>query len=96
MFKIGDYVTRKKYGNDIIFKIIKIENNKAILSGKDYRLCADSNLDDLVLSTIRKEDEEEININIKKENNYFYIPGTVLHIDADREYLMKCEKYYNL
>lgn len=94
MFKIGDYVTRKKYGNDIIFKIIKIENNKAILSGKDYRLCADSNLDDLVLSTIRKEDEEEININIKKENNYFYIPGTVLHIDADRDYLIKCEKYY--
>ena len=25
MLKIGDFVTRKKYGNDIIFKIIKIE-----------------------------------------------------------------------
>ena len=29
MFKIGDYVTRKKYGNDIIFKVVKIENEKA-------------------------------------------------------------------
>ena len=94
MFKIGDYVTRKKYDNDIIFRIIKIDNNKAILHGKDYRLCADSNLDDLVLSTIRKEENEEEKIELQKENNYFYIPGTILHLDADKEYLMKCEKYY--
>ena len=94
MFKIGDYVTRKKYGNDIIFKIVKLENKKAYLYGKDYRLCADSNIDDLVLSTIRKDEEEEKEIELKKENNFFYIPGTVLHIDADKEYLIKCEKYY--
>ena len=94
MFKIGDYVTRKKYGNDIIFKITKIENNKVYLHGKDYRLCADSNIDDLVLSTIRKEEDEEEDIKIKKEQNYFYIPGTILHIDADKDYLLKCEKYY--
>ena len=32
MFKIGDLVTRKKYGNDIIFKIDKIQNNTISIS----------------------------------------------------------------
>ena len=96
MFKIGDLVTRKKYGNDIIFKIIKIEKDKIILRGIDVRLYADANPSDLVLSSIRKEEEiiEEIRIDKKKENDYFYIPGIVLHLDADEDYLKKCEKYY--
>ena len=96
MFKIGDLVTRKKYNNDIVFKIIKIDNNKVVLKGEDIRLIADSNIDDLVLSTIRKENEtyDEIKIDKKKENEYFYIPGTILHLDADEDYLKKCELYY--
>ena len=28
MFQIGDLVTRKSYDNDIIFKVIKIENEE--------------------------------------------------------------------
>ena len=85
MFKIGDLVTRKKYGNDIVFKVIKIDKSKVILRGIDIRLYADSYIDDLVLSTFRKENEniEEIKIDKKKENEYFYIPGVILHIDAD-------------
>lgn len=96
MFKIGDLVTRKKYGNDIIFKIIKIEKDRIVLRGADIRLYADANPSDLVLSSIRKEEEniEEIRIDKKKENDYFYIPGIVLHLDADDDYLKKCEKYY--
>lgn len=96
MIKIGDLVTRKKYGNDILFKVIKIEAEKVILRGVNIRLYADSYLDDLVLSSIRKEEEniEEIKIDKKKENEYFYIPGVILHIDADKDYLEKCEKYY--
>jgi hypothetical protein len=31
MYKIGDYVTRKKYNNDIIFKIIDIKDKTIIL-----------------------------------------------------------------
>lgn len=96
MLKIGDLVTRKKYGNDIIFKIINIEKNKAVLKGEDIRLIADAYLDDLILATIRKEENEfeEIRIDKKKETEYFYIPGLILHLDADEDYLKKCEKYY--
>ena len=95
MLKIGDLVTRKKYGNDIVFKIIKIEQRKVILRGVDIRLYADSYIDDLVLTGIRQETEidEEIRIDKKKEDDYFYIPGLILHLDSDKDYLTKCENY---
>ena len=32
MFQIGDLVTRKSYDNDIIFKVIKIENGNYFLN----------------------------------------------------------------
>ena len=95
MLKIGDLVTRKKYGNDIIFKITNIEENRVILKGLNIRLYADSYIDDLVLSAIREESEyEEIKIDKKKESEYFYISGTILHLDSDRDYLNQCEQYY--
>ena len=37
-FNIGDYVTRKSYNNDIIFKIVKIEEDLYYLEGKNTRL----------------------------------------------------------
>ena len=94
MFKVGDYVTRKKYNNDILFKIDKIENNKVILSGVDLRLYAECNFDDLVLSTIRKDNEEISIVRQLDESNYFYLPGIILHIDSDKNYLEKCLNYY--
>ena len=45
--KVGDYVTRKKYNHDIIFRIIKIEDNKVFLHGEMFRLIADTSIDDL-------------------------------------------------
>ena len=78
MFKIGDYVTRKKYNNDILFKIKEIKKDKIILSGVDLRLYADSNVNDLVLSNIRRDNIDEIE-EIKLDNKYFYIPGIILH-----------------
>ena len=48
MFKVGDFVTRKKYGNDIVFKIVGFEGNKVFLKGVDLRLLADSDISDLV------------------------------------------------
>lgn len=44
----GDYVTRKSYGNDILFKIEYIDQERAILRGVEFRLLADSPLHDLV------------------------------------------------
>ena len=55
MFNIGDYVTRNSYNNDIVFKIIGIENDIYYLKGMYVRLYADSYRDDLVLC----EDYEE-------------------------------------
>ena len=93
MFKIGDYVTRKKYNNDILFKIKDIKKDNIILCGVNLRLYADSNENDLVLSNIRNDKEDEIE-EIRLDNKYFYIPGIILHLDSDKDYLDKCIKYY--
>ncbi|MBQ4263430.1 MAG: peptidase [Bacilli bacterium] len=94
MFKIGDIVTRKKYGNDILFKIDKIEGKKVFLKGLDIRLYADTLIDDLSLHGIPKKKEEIKELRNLETDTFFYIPGSVLHIDADEEYLKKCEEYY--
>lgn len=47
----GDLVTRISYGGDVMFKIERIENLKAILRGVDYRLLADAPLTDLTISS---------------------------------------------
>lgn len=95
MIKIGDFVTRKKYNNDILFRVVKIENGKVFLSGVELRLYADSNLDDLRLHSISKKKEEmgEFIENSFSKDSY-YIPGIILHIDSDKYYLEKCENYY--
>ena len=49
MIGIGDYVTRKSYQGDIVFKVIDIKGDNFILSGVCIRLLADSPKGDLVL-----------------------------------------------
>ena len=49
MIKVGDFVTRKSYDNDIIFRVIDIKNNNCILYGLCVRLTADSPIDDLII-----------------------------------------------
>ena len=97
MFHIGDLVTRKSYDNDIVFKIIDIKDNIFILKGVVVRLFADSSGDDLkIYNSISVDDfspeiDEYRNL---ERNEYFYLPGRILHIDGDREYLDKCMKFY--
>ena len=86
-FKIGDVVSRKKYGNDILFKIDKIVGNKVFLKGLEIRLYADANIEDIALSGIPKKKEEITSLRNLNTNDYFYIPGKILHIDSDKEYL---------
>lgn len=88
--KIGDYVTRKSYNNDIIFKIIGFKNNKALLSGARVRLIADSDVSDLVLHSY---DKPLYNSNIDIDDKV--LNGRVLHIDGDYDYLNECMEYYN-
>ena len=97
MFKIGDAVTRKSYNNDIVFKIIDIKDKMYILKGINVRLVADSTLDDLVLhdgNTVNDESLiDRIDENLDR-NDFFYLPGKILHIDGDEEYLETCLKVY--
>lgn len=87
MFKIGDAVTRKSYNNDIVFKIIDIKDKMYILKGINVRLVADSTLDDLVLhdgNTVNDESLiDRIDENLDR-NDFFYLPGKILHIDGDK------------
>lgn len=100
-FKIGDYVTRNSYNNDIVFKIIDIEDDICYLKGLNIRLCADSKLDDLS----KYDDDEDIENEHEfidrisectklDRDDYFYLPGKILHIDGDNDYLNRCLKYY--
>lgn len=98
-FKVGDIVTRKSHNNDIVFKIISIDGNVVLLKGVDLRIYVDSYIDDLVLSKVKSTDDSIIEDNLKNINidrdSYFYLPGKVLHIDGDNEYLDRCMNFYN-
>lgn len=98
MFKIGDIVTRKSHSNDMSFIITDIDDTICYLKGVYIRLEADSDMDDLVLYDGDDNDEKEFEqrlkpINIDRED-YFYLPGKILHIDADADYLKRCLDYY--
>ncbi len=100
MFKVGDLVTRISHENDVIFKIEKIVEGIAYLKGINVRLCADSDVNDLVLVTTKENTEDrEFYEKLEKIRNfersdYFYIPGKILHVDGDREYLNRCLDFY--
>lgn len=97
MIKEEMIVSRNKYNNDILFRVIKIENNIAYLEGINERLCADSTIDDLKEESENINNDEEILDRLDlsfDRNNYFYIPGKILHIDADKNYLNRCLKFY--
>ena len=97
MINIGDYVTRKSYNNDIVFKVVDIKDDIYYLYGVCVRLSADSPLSDLVkYNDIINDDfnviiDEYVNLD---RNDFFYIPGTVLHIDGDKNFLGKSMNFY--
>ena len=99
-FDIGDLVTRKSHNNDTVFIITDIIDNICYLKGQNVRLIADSYIEDL-----NKYDNKDIEhessflerLNKQEEldrTDYFYLPGKILHIDGDNEYLSRCLKFY--
>ena len=98
--KVGDLVTRKSYNNDTIFVIENINDDICELKGVIVRLYADADISDLEKYDGEiKDDSKDFYERIKENfnldrNNYFYLPGKILHIDADELYLKKCLKYY--
>ena len=99
-FKVGDYVTRNSYNNDTIFVIYKIEDDIYYLNGVNYRLVADSPSSDLKMVNDKRNVEEENNFlseidnEVLSRDDYFYMPGKILHIDSDSDYLKRCMDYY--
>ena len=99
MFKIGDLVTRNSYNNDIVFRIISIEDDLVLLKGEFIRLCADSLVSDLKIYNEKDTEEQEFEKRLyldrlELRDEYFYLPGKILHIDGDNDYLNKCLDYY--
>lgn len=100
LFNIGDIVTRNSHHNDTFFEIVRIEENVAYLKGINLRLLADSDISDLV-KVDNKDivDDERITSSITNELNldrseFFYLPGKILHIDGDEDYLKRCMNFY--
>ena len=97
-FNVGDIVSRNSYRNDVLFKIVEIDNDVAILEGVNIRLSADSSLEDLKKENAVSNDDNEIldrfNDNELNRSDYFYLPGKVLHIDSDNDYLKRCMNFY--
>lgn len=99
-FRIGDLVSRISYKHDVVFKIVGFEGKTVFLKGVDLRLIADCEVDDLVkVSDIIDEDQKIIEANVRDikidRSQYFYLPGKILHIDGDSEYLERCMKFYD-
>lgn len=45
---IGDFVVRKSYNADVIFKIVAVEGGNALLRGVCLRIMVDAPIEDLV------------------------------------------------
>ena len=100
-FKAGDLVSRISHQHDILFKIISIRDNVVFLQGVNVRLSADSYLDDIIkVEEIPSNDDDEIieknvrDLSIDRDH-YFYLPGKILHIDGDSDYLDRCMNFYD-
>ncbi len=98
-FNIGDLVTRVSHDNDTVFKIIDIDSRIAILKGVNIRLLADSDISDLKKVEVSKNIKDDqvfldrFNVSLNRDE-YFYLPGKVVHIDSDEEYLERCMEFY--
>lgn len=99
-FETGDLVTRKSHNNDTVFIITDIINDICYLKGINVRLIADSKIDDLNKYDNKDIENETPFLERIKEHeqldrtDFFYLPGKILHIDGDNEYLERCLKYY--
>lgn len=90
--KVGNLVTRYKYNHDIVFKIVAIENNVAILKGECIRLSADAPIKDLKIYEKEEALQEVVELDFNRGSKF--INGCVLHLDGDENYLKKCLSVY--
>lgn len=92
-----EYVIYKKDKKPIIYEIVEKREGKLILKGVNYRITLLVKSEDVEIADEKLFSlEKEKNYKIINQNNRGkkYILGTVLHIDADKEYLERCLKLY--
>lgn len=100
LFHIGDIVTRKSHNNDTFFEIVGLDENIAYLKGINLRLVADSDVSDLEkVERNNVVDDDRITNLVTNDLNldrseFFYLPGKILHIDGDENYLDRCMSFY--
>ncbi|MFI3252370.1 MAG: sporulation peptidase YabG [bacterium] len=98
--KVNDCVVRISYNKDIVFKIIDIQNDTAILRGMFHRLEATALLSDLELAGESQIDEDHRRTNSKlktilnNKKRSYHMTGKILHIDGDKMYLDQCINLY--
>ncbi len=82
-------MTRISYNHDTVFKVLNIQNGIYYLKGVDVRLYADSTLADLQKVTL-EEDREDYTEKVREllisdRDEFFYLPGKILHFDTDTQ-----------
>ena len=83
----------------MVFEVINRKKDVLYLKGVEFRLYADAPVDDCILIDKKKIKDEFNPPEVEKpmeRSEYFYLPGKILHLDGDEEYLKKCMKYYKL
>jgi len=99
---IEELVVYNKEDNQIVYKIIKNEGNKVLISGVNYRKImevASEEVTSINASLLEKENlrsEKYISYTYKKINHRGVGKrlGTVMHFDSDKNYLIRCEDLY--
>ena len=84
MFKVNDLVTRSSYSNDVIFRIISIDNGNVKIKGEVIRLIADAPISDLVSYDVRNKVKFALP-SLSRPNNL--IGGRILHPIETQRYL---------
>lgn len=99
---VASLVIHKEDIKKIIYVIDKIVDDKAYISGLNYRIRKVVRLDELMLATKEEIENENkytkdyyLNVaNTTYRNNKSYLLGRVLHLDGDKKYLDKCIELY--
>lgn len=99
---MNEYFYFKKE-KDIVYKIVSIDKNIATLEGINYRKIIKADINNIekisendLIDEEYKEKEyySKIVRKTRGEQNKKYLLGTVLHVDADKDYLYKSVKLY--
>ncbi|HEY4599882.1 MAG TPA: sporulation peptidase YabG [Cerasibacillus sp.] len=86
-FSIGDLVTRKSYGNDVLFRIASLKDEEGSLHGEEIRLIADAPLTDLVHTEERELKKHRKKAKEKVENSYRLFKQDYLLMKEKRDYM---------